>query len=166
MAVTGTTIGFGDLGPTSILTRCLCIVWIPLAVAVLGEFLGRVAAIFIRRRNDEVEDQFLARTMTLADLEKMDTNHDEKVSPGEFLRYMLVALQKVDKDDIDEIMKLFNKLDKSKTGFINKEDLVENFNLNVRPGLVMDATDIMELSVEDLDLNVIRGSSRNLDAGD
>jgi hypothetical protein len=137
MVVTGTTIGFGDYGPTETATRCICIIYIPLAVAVLGEFLGRVAESYTERRNDSIEDRFLDRTMTVADLHKMDTNTDEKVSPDEFLSYMLVALQKVEKDDIDEIMDLFRKLDKSKTGYINKEDLVDQFQLAVRPGLTV-----------------------------
>jgi hypothetical protein len=137
MVVTGTTIGFGDYGPTETATRCICIIYIPLSVAVLGEFLGRIAASHIERRNDAIEGRFLDRTMTVADLHKMDTDQNDKVSPNEFLSYMLVALQKVEKEDIDEIMDLFHKLDKSKTGNISKEDLVCQFQLSVKPGLIV-----------------------------
>ncbi len=112
-------------------------IYIPLAVAVLGEFLGRVAGAYIDRKNDEVEDQFLNRAMTLGDLQKMDTSQDGKVDPGEFLSYMLVAMQKVEKEEIDEIMDLFRKLDKSNTGTIDKEDLVDQYQLNVRPGVIL-----------------------------
>ena len=135
MVVTGTTIGFGDLGPTHAITRCICVIYIPLAVAVLGEFLGRVAAAHIDRRNDEVEDQFLDRTMTMADLRKMDTDNDGQVSQHEFLSYMLVSLQKVEQEDIDDIMELFKELDRSKTGHINKDDLMKQFRLSVKPGV-------------------------------
>jgi hypothetical protein len=111
--------------------------YIPLSVAVLGEFLGRVAGAYIERKNDEVEDRFLNRAMTLGDLVKMDTNLDGKVDPGEFLSYMLVAMQKVEKEEIDEIMELFNKLDRSNTGVIDREDLVGRYQLNVRPGVIV-----------------------------
>lgn len=140
MVVTGTTIGFGDLGPTQALTRAICIFWIPLAVAVLGEFLGRVANCWIDRRNDDMEARFLKRAMTLADLERMDTDDNDKVTPDEFLRYMLVSLQKVEADEIDEILELFHKLDKSNTGAIDKADLMNTYNLNARPGVAVDST--------------------------
>jgi hypothetical protein len=104
---------------------------------VLGEFLGRVAGAYIERKNDEVEDRFLDRAMTLGDLQNMDSNQDEKVDPCEFLSYMLVAMQKVEKKEIDEIMDLFKKLDRSNTGVINKQDLVDQFQLNVRPGVIL-----------------------------
>jgi len=59
------------------------------------------------------------------------------VSPFEFLRYMLVTLQKVEKEEIDEIMDMFKKLDKSNTGYINKSDLMTSFNLNVQTGVTL-----------------------------
>jgi len=121
--ITGTTIGFGDLSPGNELTRVLCILYIPLAVAVMGEFLGRIAGIFFETKADAFEDRFLGRSMTLVDLHRMDTDHDGKVSEGEFLSHMLVALQKVDKEDIDELKALFRSFDISKTGFINKADI-------------------------------------------
>lgn len=37
---------------------------------------------------------------------------------------MLVALKKVDKEEVSEIMSLFDKLDVSKTGSISKKDLI------------------------------------------
>ena len=105
----------------------------PLSVAVLGNFLGRVAGTIMDHFDDVQEDRFLSRTMTLMDLKVMDDNNDGRVSPGEFLSYVLVALQKVDKEDIAEVMKIFHKLDKSKTGFIDKEDLVvASENLGIR----------------------------------
>lgn len=136
MVVTGTTIGFGDLGPTTTLTRAICIIYVPIAVAVLGEFLGRIAGAVIDRHDDEVEDRFMNRCLTLGDIEKMDTSDDGRVSPDEFLTHMLVAMQKVEKEEIEEILELFQKLDKDKTGYIDKDDLSANYHLNVRPGVV------------------------------
>lgn len=124
------------------LTRCICLLWIPLAVAVLGELLGRIAGVYIDRRNDAMEARFLQRAMTLADLRRMDTDNDDRVSPHEFLCYMLVALQKVEKEEIDEVMALFKKLDKSNDGFISKEDLMTNFNLSIRPGVSVRVSDL------------------------
>ena len=125
MVITGTTVGFGDLGPTTVGTKIACVFYLPLAVAVLGEFVGRIAAAYMSKQQDQVESQFMARSMTLSDLEVIDTDKDGRVSENEFLIYMLVALQKVEKEEIDEIMTLFRKLDKSNTGTIDKGDLIE-----------------------------------------
>jgi Ca2+-binding EF-hand superfamily protein len=113
-----------------------------LAVAVLGEVLGRIAGAYIDRSNDEMEDRFMKRAMTLADLRRMDSDNDARISPSEFLQYMLVALQKVEKEEIDEIMQLFKTLDKSNTGFIDKEDLMSNYNLALRPGVAVTASNL------------------------
>ena len=115
---------------TKTLTKSIGIFYIPLAVAVFGELLGRIAAAYVERRNDEVEEKFLHRTMTLADLRTMDTDKDNRVSEVEFLKYMLIALQKVDKEDIDEIMDVFRSLDKSGTSYINQEDIRKSFQLS------------------------------------
>jgi hypothetical protein len=140
MVITGATVGFGDLGPTSMVTRSICILYIPLAVAVLGEFLGRIAGAYIERRNIEAEARFMNRAMTLGDLRTMDTDEDGKVTPVEFLRYMLVALQKAEKEEVDEIMALFKKLDKSNTGTIDQQDLMNQYQLSVRPGVTVNAS--------------------------
>jgi hypothetical protein len=125
MVITGTTVGFGDLGPTTVGTKIACVFYVPLAVAVLGEFVGRIAAAYMERKQGKVESQFMARSMTLSDLEVIDTDKDKRVSEKEFLCFILVALQKVEKEEIDEIMTLFRKLDRSNTGTIDKEDLIE-----------------------------------------
>lgn len=145
MMITGSTVGFGDLQPSSTTTRCIAIVWIPLAVAVLGEFLGQVAGIYLHRQADEAEHSFLARSMTLADVHRMDTDHDGKVSKDEFLCYMLVALQKVEQKDIDDVHALFDKFDTDHNGDIEKEDILGSYNLSVRPGVTMDAAALAEL---------------------
>ena len=131
MMITGTTVGFGDLQPSSVATRGIAVVWIPLAVAMLGKFLGQVAGIYLERRNDAVEQRFLARAMTLSDVRRMDTDRDGHVSPEEFMCYMLLALQKVKQEDIDEIRALFDKFDKDNDGDIDKDDLSQSFSVKL-----------------------------------
>jgi hypothetical protein len=122
--ITGSTIGFGDLSPHKPGVRLACCFLLPLFVAVLGEFLGRIAGTYMDRQNRKAERHFLNRTMTLNDLQMMDTNTDGMVQKDEFLAFMLVALQKVDKSDIDSLLELFDHLDVSKTGTVTKDDVL------------------------------------------
>lgn len=110
--ITGTTIGLGDEIPQHELSRAVCIVFIPLAVAFTGRFLSLVASAYVERNCHAEEEKFMSRSLTLSDLRKMDINSDGTVSPGEFLLFMLVMLQKVDQNDIETILALFHKLDK------------------------------------------------------
>jgi len=63
----------------------------------------------------------------MTDLEIMDTNKDGHVSKAEFLVYMLTALQRVGQKDIQELLELFDRLDKDRTGVLHKADLEMSF---------------------------------------
>jgi CBS domain-containing protein len=126
MAITATTIGLGDETPLQPTSRALCIIYIPIAVYLTGRFVGLIASAYVERRVSAAEDRFLRRTMTLSDIERMDFNNDGRVSESEFLIYMLVTLQKVEQDDVDEILTLFHKLDKSGDGVLTKDDLEDS----------------------------------------
>jgi Ca2+-binding EF-hand superfamily protein len=54
----------------------------------------------------------------------MDTDGDGKVSCLEFVEFMLVAMDKCDKSDIDKLKLQFSRLDVDGTGVLEKEDLV------------------------------------------
>jgi len=55
----------------------------------------------------------------------MDRNGDGVVSWSDFLEFMLIAMQKVDSDMLDELRRMFQGLDTDKSGFLDKEDLVD-----------------------------------------
>jgi Ion channel/EF hand len=123
LVVTGTTVGFGDYHPTLPATRLFCIFFIPVAVAVVGKLLARIASAYMDRKVKRQEKEFLSRSLALCDLQVMDTDVNGKVDLAEFLTYMLVALQKVSKDDIREIRDVFDKLDVDKSGVLTIADL-------------------------------------------
>ena len=82
---TASTVGYGDVSPTSPRMRLMSLMFIPLAVISLGEILGRIAGYFIRKETERAEREFMDRRMTLDDLEAMDTDRD-----GE--QYMIMGL--------------------------------------------------------------------------
>lgn len=120
-----TTTGFGDYTPHSQIDKLYCVFFLPLAVAVFGEVLGRIATVYIQRKTRSAEKKFLRRSITSCDVRKMDLNDDGMVDMGEFLTFMLVALQKVDKKFMNDLRVIFHSLDTNDNGMIDRDDLDE-----------------------------------------
>jgi Ca2+-binding EF-hand superfamily protein len=116
-------VGLGGDSPKTQSFRLASVFFLPCTVAVLGQLLARVAATKMKRENRRAEREYLSRTLTLCDLETMDTDQDGRVDRAEFLAYMLVAIQRVSSEDVEQINRLFNKLDRRKTGFLSKQNL-------------------------------------------
>ena len=123
--MSASTTGFGDYTPRNEIDKVYCIFFLPLAVAVFGEVLGRIANVYIQRKARLREQAFLRRSITMCDLRRMDANQDGSVDMEEFLCFMLVALQKVDKETIQDLKDAFYSLDRNRNGQIDKEDLVD-----------------------------------------
>jgi hypothetical protein len=124
--ISGTTVGFGDYYPQLSSVKLFCVLYLPFAVAVLGDLLRRIIGIYINRKRRLLEKQFLARSLSLADLDIMDADRSGRVDKAEFLAYMLCTLQKVSKEDVNEIMELFHKLDVDHDNYLTKSDLVSD----------------------------------------
>lgn len=53
----------------------------------------------------------------------MDVNKDGKVSFGEFWSFMLVAMQKVEREDVERLKAIFEQLDRDNSFALDKNDL-------------------------------------------
>lgn len=127
--VTMTTVGYGDVTPNTQSMRLFAVLFIPLSVAVMANFLGTVAGIYMERKVRDTEREFLQRHMTEEDFEYMDSNKDGIVKYGEFLSFMLVALRKVEKHDLIMLRRLYDSLDADQKGALKKEDLIHLTNV-------------------------------------
>ena len=121
---TATTIGFGDVAPKTQLGRLIAVFFVPLSVVTLGEVIANCFAFITSRASSKAEKDFLRREITLSDLEYLDIDDDGKVNEMDFITFMLIAMQKVDKKTMRDVRRLFNALDVGKDGFIQKEDLI------------------------------------------
>ncbi|KAG6611233.1 uncharacterized protein IUM83_12653 [Phytophthora cinnamomi] len=114
--ITITTVGFGDLSPTSKSARIYAIFYLPLAVVTVAHGIGSIL--------NELSARSVMKTkISMKELLDMDTDGDGKVSQLEYLCYMLVKLNKADQDDIDGIMAQFHKLDRDGSGALDRDDL-------------------------------------------
>lgn len=121
---TATTMGFGDIAPQTQIGRLLAVVFIPLSVISLGEVIASCVAHINARAAAKAEKDFLRREITFEDLDHLDVNDDGKVCQLDFMTFMLLAMQKVDRKTMKDLTSLFKALDAGKTGFIEKEDLL------------------------------------------
>ena len=133
--ITASTVGYGDFTPREQWSRLICVILIPLCVVIFCEVLGRIAGAYLDYKIAMQEKNFLDRQITLSDLDRMDTNRDGDVEWGEFLVFMLIAMQKVDSADISKLRKVFDELDANGTGKLDKSDILSGRrqNLELRP---------------------------------
>eukprot|EP00545_Synedropsis_sp_CCMP1620_P009363 CAMPEP_0119007906 /NCGR_PEP_ID=MMETSP1176-20130426/3328_1 /TAXON_ID=265551 /ORGANISM="Synedropsis recta cf, Strain CCMP1620" /LENGTH=397 /DNA_ID=CAMNT_0006960139 /DNA_START=59 /DNA_END=1252 /DNA_ORIENTATION=- len=122
--ITSTTVGFGDLSIHGQVARGVCILALPLMVAIFCEVLSRIAGVYLHYKIEQEEHKFLNRQLTVQDLIHMDENDDGEVAWAEFMPFMLQAMGKVQAEDIVQLREIFDKLDTSGDGVLSKEDLV------------------------------------------
>eukprot|EP00985_Skeletonema_marinoi_P014964 scaffold7647_cov129-Skeletonema_marinoi.AAC.2 len=121
---TATTMGYGDIAPQTQIGRLLAVVFIPLSVITLGEVIASCVAHLNARAAAKAEKDFLRREITFDDLDHLDVNDDGKVCQLDFITFMLMAMQKVDRKTMKDLTSLFKALDTEGSGFIEKEDLI------------------------------------------
>ena len=117
--------GYGDLAPTTQHGKMVAIVFIPLAVASMGHWLGLVASWIMDGRSARHRKKMYGRELTQRDLDIMDVDGDGQVSRAEFLEFMLVAMNLIDEDLMHELRDHFDRLDVDGTGSLSRDDLVE-----------------------------------------
>eukprot|EP00574_Skeletonema_japonicum_P008569 CAMPEP_0201724274 /NCGR_PEP_ID=MMETSP0593-20130828/8078_1 /ASSEMBLY_ACC=CAM_ASM_000672 /TAXON_ID=267983 /ORGANISM="Skeletonema japonicum, Strain CCMP2506" /LENGTH=531 /DNA_ID=CAMNT_0048215513 /DNA_START=88 /DNA_END=1683 /DNA_ORIENTATION=- len=121
--ITATTIGLGDLTPTREFTKACAVIFIPFAVAAMGYILGQCASFLVQLRREDHEKKLWACNLKLEDIHALDTNHEGGVNELEYIKFMLVAMRKVDAHLFDELHDQFKQLDVTKSGLVTKRDL-------------------------------------------
>ena len=124
LIITSTTTGLGDVTPVSQAGRLVTALLIPLAVAAMGRWLSITAAWITDTRQRHVRRFLEAKDLTYEDLEVMDEDGDGNVTRAEFLEFMLVAMDKVDRSLIEELRRQFANLDVDGTGILSRGDLI------------------------------------------
>ena len=90
----------------------------------MGILLDVVANSIIAYRQANAEEMMKTKELTLRDLAVMDADGDGTVTRAEFLEFMLVAMNQVDQDTLDSLKEHFDRLDKDRSGTLDKRDLV------------------------------------------
>jgi potassium channel subfamily K len=121
--ITAGTQGYGDFSPQSRNGRLWGILFIPMAVAAAGEFLGNVANVIVERRQHARNEKIIHRDLNLRYLREMDENGNGQVSRLEFVQFMLKEMGIVEQELLDELNEQFDHLDATNDGVLEVDDL-------------------------------------------
>lgn len=107
-----TTIGFGDLTPSTTHSKFVACMFIPIAVASMGYILGNVASHIVEKRRAEYVKKLWSSQIKLEDIEELDEAHEGGINELEYIKFMLVAMKKIDANLFDDLHDQFNDVSK------------------------------------------------------
>ncbi|EFJ16025.1 hypothetical protein SELMODRAFT_450196 [Selaginella moellendorffii] len=113
-----TTVGYGDHAFESLAGRLFASMWLLISSLAVARAFLFLAEARIARRNRLIAKWVLTREMTVGDLVAADIDNNGFVSKSEFVVYKLKELGKISQDDIMEVCRQFNIMDRDNSGRI------------------------------------------------
>ena len=117
------TDSYGDFYPTTRNSKWFAIVFIPICVTLVSIAIGRIGNYFVEEEIEKCNIKLLQREITLQDLEMMNADGDDEVTPLEFVEYFLLTMNKVDAQLLKQLHEQFSKLDVDGSGGLDKKDI-------------------------------------------
>ncbi|KAK0601525.1 hypothetical protein LWI29_025067 [Acer saccharum] len=123
VCTTITTLGYGDQSFTSKGGRFFAIFWILTSTGCLGQFFIYIAQLSAQKRQRALVEWVLTRKTSRLDLEAADMDDDGVVNAAEFVIYKLKEMEKINQEDINQVMKEFEELDVDQSGTLSVSDI-------------------------------------------
>lgn len=120
--ISATTVGFGDVEPTTWQTKAILTLWLLVATLTVAKLVTDQSDAFVRSKQRSVARRLLSANMDTRSLHTMDADGDGKVTRSEFLVTCLTKLGKVDEEEVNEILRRFDELDHDKSGVIDMNE--------------------------------------------
>jgi Ca2+-binding EF-hand superfamily protein len=92
-------------------------------MVVMAKSISKMTGVYLRHKAKATEQEYFNRKLTENDFELMDVEGEGHVGYDEFLVFMLVAMGKVNPEDIQKMEELYQRLDAENEGAIKIEDL-------------------------------------------
>ncbi|CAM8889499.1 unnamed protein product [Rhodiola kirilowii] len=119
-----TTLGYGDESFSTGTGRLFAIFWILSGTAFVAQFFLYLTEMYTQKRQKAFFQWVLSRTMTSADLEEADLDHDKVVSAAEYILFKLKEMDKISHDDVQMLLERFHNLDADHSGTLTAADLL------------------------------------------
>jgi hypothetical protein len=78
---------------------------------------------FLEKKALEAEEEFLQRRITMADFYHMDVDESGSVTYDEFIKFILVKMNKVRSEEMDRLKELFDSFDENNCGTVEMDRL-------------------------------------------
>lgn len=123
IVVTMSTVGYGNVAPTTNLGRMFWAFGLPYGIFLLGRFGSVVIDGYMDRLAAQKASNLMANSLcSIEELQQFDESGDGKVDKFEWLKVMLPKLQYCTSEQIDSVMRRFNEIDEDNSGEITVED--------------------------------------------
>ena len=121
--VTAATVGYGDLTIEQEATRWFNTPYMLVACGGMAFALSKFGSIIMEIEAELHADAFVARGVSEGMIRDMDADASGAIDRCEFVTYMLVAMGKLEQDDVDRVQGMFDKLDADGSGTLDVEDI-------------------------------------------
>jgi len=128
VCMSATTIGFGDLDPSTPTSRLFATVWLIFSTLGLAKVLADYTDTRLRAKQRRASARLLSANLTESDFQLLDQDGDGTVSNLEYMRMMLLKTGKVRQEDLDEIQRSFARLDRDGSGNIDRHEMLHASN--------------------------------------
>jgi len=142
-SVTVTTVGYGDVSPVTDGGKWFSIFYLLIGTVLMAKALGDIAALPLDMRRKKMEAAVLSQYGGDLDPEELteiasdpalselglDREQEGSCSRIEFVMSMLLKLEKIDKNDVQRCVKVFNGLDADGSGTLDADDVAMIQNL-------------------------------------
>jgi Ca2+-binding EF-hand superfamily protein len=121
--VTGTTIGYGDISPTTNWGKGVSCIYLLVSVVSIGGVLSSIASTFVEAKQKQTLEKILSKKITVGDFRAFDTDGDGEIEKSEFVIKKLLLMGLVNADDVERIEEEFDVMDVDASGSITMVDL-------------------------------------------
>lgn len=125
VCMSATTIGFGDLDPSTPASRLFATVWLIFSTLGLAKVVGDYTDTRLRAKQRRASARLLSANLTESDFHILDQDGDGTVTQYEYMRMMLLKTGKCAQEDLDEIQRSFQSLDRDGSGTIDRDEMLQ-----------------------------------------
>ncbi|KAA8494644.1 Two-pore potassium channel 1 [Porphyridium purpureum] len=120
--ITASTVGLGDFHPRHAVMQTVSVFWIVFMTISLGKLVGDYTSAFAARSERKARKALLSKAFTRQGFKMMDLDQDNALRRFEFVVSMLLHLQKIERGDVDDLLRAFDQRDLDRDGLLTHEE--------------------------------------------